>query len=278
MNSSPMVSVIIPCYNQGEYLYDSVSSVLAQTYQNFEIIIINDGSTCPHTIKILHNFHQPKTVVIHTHNQGLVCSRNNGIKIARGKYILPLDADDKIGNTYLQEAVELLENNHNLGIVYSQAEFFGNKTGKWELPKYQFPHILLGNVIFCSGFFRKSDWEKVGGYNPSMIYGWEDYDFWLSLIELKRDVVCIPNVLFYYRQHSLSMTNSMTEEQILYTFNQLFKNHTSLYRENKLKILFFSTVKILKLLCKSVLYGYNSQGITLMILILKNLLRNLDIA
>ena len=185
--SDPTVSVIIPCYNQGQYLDEAVKSVLSQTYQNFEIIVINDGSTDPETIEIIKNYQKPKTTIIHTKNQGVVASRNYAIELYQGKYLLPLDADDKIGNTYLEEAVKLLESNENLGIVYCEAEFFGQKTGKWELSEYQFPNILLSNMIFCSGFFRKFDWQQVNGYNPNMVYGWEDYDFWLHLAETPTD-------------------------------------------------------------------------------------------
>ena len=93
----PKVSVIIPCYNQGACLEEAVDSVLAQTFQDFEILVVNDGSTDEATIRMLGKYERPKTRVIHTDNQGLAMARNNGIREARGAYILPLDADDKIG-------------------------------------------------------------------------------------------------------------------------------------------------------------------------------------
>ncbi|MBD2199022.1 MULTISPECIES: glycosyltransferase family 2 protein [Calothrix] len=253
---SPTVSVIIPCYNQGQYLDESVGSILNQTYQNFEIIIINDGSTNPETIKILKNFNQPETLVINTNNQGLAAARNHGIKVSRGKYILPLDADDKIGNTYIEEAVKLLESNENLGIVYCEAEFFGEKTGKWELPEYRFPDILIKNVIFCSGLFRKSDWLSTSGYNSKMIYGWEDHDFWLSIIELGRDVYRIPKVLFFYRKSSSSMATLMKKEHSRYSYIQLLKNHHKLYIKN---ISYVSFKVLFLFLKKSIIFIRNSE-------------------
>lgn len=229
---TPMVSVIIPCYNHGQYLDEAVHSVLEQTYQDFEIIVIDDGSTNEKTLEILETYDRPKTRLIRMSHQGLAKARNNGITACTGKYILPLDADDKIGCTYLEKAVGVLEANERVGIVYCKAEFFGEASGKWELPAYQFPSILHGNVIFCSAFFRKSDWAKVNGYNPNMIYGWEDYDFWLSLIELGRDVFSIPETLFYYRKRSDSMVTMMTCEQVMYSYAQLFRNHPRLYADN----------------------------------------------
>lgn len=237
----PLVSVIIPCYNQGQYIDEAVDSVLAQTYQNLEIIIVNDGSTDELSIEILGNYKKTKTTVLHTANKGLPSARNYAIKMSKGKYILPLDADDKIGSTYMEKAVNLLEANTNLGVVYCKAEFFGDQTGKWDLPEYKFPDILLVNVIFCCGFFRKDDWEKVGGYNHEMIYGWEDYDFWLSIIELGREVQCIPNVLFYYRRKSDSMVEFIKGQREVYCYSTIFKKHHNLYFQN-IEIIFSNLV------------------------------------
>lgn len=226
------VSVIITCHNLGQYVDEAIKSVLRQTYQEFEIILVDDGSTDKRTIEILENYHQPQTTIIRTNNQGLPCARNNGIKACTGKYVLPLDADDKIGDTYLEKAIRVLEANENVGIVYCKAEYFGKVNGPWELQPYRFPDILLDNRIFCTAMFRKSDWTKVKGYNPNMVHGWEDYDFWLSLIEFGREVVYIPETLFFRRVRSRSMTATMAREQFIYSYTQLFRNHPKLYSEN----------------------------------------------
>jgi len=228
----PTVSVIIPCYNHGQYLDEAVQSVLRQTYRNFEIIVVDDGSTDEKTLQILEKYSQPKTRLIRTSHQGLANARNHGIATCSGKYILPLDADDKVGTSYLEKAVVVLEANEGVGIVYCEARFFGETFGAWKLPAYKFPDILYGNAIFCSAIFRRSDWTKVNGYNPNMIYGWEDYDLWLSLIELGREVFCIPETLFFYRRRSNSMVNMMNHEQSIYSYAQLFRNHSKLYADN----------------------------------------------
>lgn len=229
---TPKVSVIITCYNLGQYLDEAVDSVLSQTYKNFDIIIVNDGSKDEYTINLLNDYTQPKTRVINTENQGVAAARNLGIASANGLYILPLDADDKIGSTYLEKAVDALDNNENLGIVYCEAELFGEINGKWELPEYNFPKIILGNVIFCAALFRKSDWEQVNGYNRNMIYGREDHDFWLSIIEIGREVYRIPEVMFFYRQRSNSRDKSMKREHLIHSYSQLFINHPQLYSDN----------------------------------------------
>ncbi|SRR5579883_821199 len=232
MNASdPIVSVIMPCYNQGQYLDEAIDSVRSQTYQNVEVIVINDGSTDALTIDILCNYQQPGVSIIHTANRGPAAARNTGIEQARGVYILPLDADDRIAPTYLEQAVKCLDADPGVGIVYCEAEFFGEKTGRFELPAFNFPGILLGNMIFNSSVYRKVDWEKVGGYKDHF-HGWEDYDFWLSLLELGRDVVKLPDVLYFYRQVASSRSNSMTRQNWIEDYTRLFQNHSDLYGPN----------------------------------------------
>ena len=110
----PIVSIIIPCYNHGKYIDEAVDSVLKQTFQTFEIIIINDGSNDEFTNKKLENYSRPNTQVITTANQGLSLARNTGIKMAQGKYILPLDADDKIHPEYLSKAINIIDSSENI--------------------------------------------------------------------------------------------------------------------------------------------------------------------
>jgi glycosyltransferase involved in cell wall biosynthesis len=226
----PKISVIIPCFNQGVYLEEAVDSVLAQTFQDFEILVVDDGSTDAATVNMLKDYAKPKTRVIHTENQGLSAARNNGISEAQGTYILPLDADDKIGKGYLEDAVRILDQHPEIGIVYSEASYFGVKGGRWDLPEYSLDKILNHNVIFCTALFRREDWVAVGGYNVNMVYGWEDWDFWLSLIHRGRKVYRIPKIHFYYRLREASMIHSMDEEQNFFMRLHACLNHQDLYR------------------------------------------------
>jgi glycosyltransferase involved in cell wall biosynthesis len=226
------ISVVIPCYNQAEYLDESVGSVLAQTFQDFEIIIIDDGSDDEESIRILDNFKKPKTRIIRIPNSGPSIARNTGIKAAEGEYILPLDADDRIGPKYLEKSFEILDNNDKIGIVYCKAEFFGEKSGEWDLPEYKFPDILLANTIFCSALFRKSDWQEVNGYNSEMEFSIEDWEFWLSIIEKGLEVYRIPETLFYYRIKNSSRTKESKYDHELAMRKKLLEFHRNLYEEN----------------------------------------------
>jgi glycosyltransferase involved in cell wall biosynthesis len=237
MQNAPLVSVIIPCYNQAKYIKEAVESVLNQTLQNFEIIIVNDGSK-DNTAQLLQASNFPKTKIITTENRGVSSARNTGIKAAQGKYILPLDADDKIGNTYLQKACEILEKNLDVGIIYCQAKIFGKRNEIWNLPKYTLHGMLAGNIIFNAGVFRKSTWEKTRGYDESLTL-WEDWDFWISILETGLIPHKIEEILFYYRKHGESSTRKLKREndelkiaRKKQAFTKIVKNHLKFYTDN----------------------------------------------
>jgi glycosyltransferase involved in cell wall biosynthesis len=205
---------------------------MAQTLQDFEIVIVNDGSSDTFTRQLLAGYHREKTTILHTNNQGLAAARNNGISRATGKYILPLDADDRIGPQYFEKAVSVLESSPDTGIVYCRARLFGAVETDWNLPEYSLAEMLQDNIIFCTAMFRRSDWELVGGYDSGMVYGWEDYDFWLSLIERRRGVCQIPEALFYYRVASDSMVRSKEKWQKVAMFKRIFARHQELFARN----------------------------------------------
>ena len=227
------VSVIIPCYNQGHYLKDAVNSVLSSTFRDYEIIIVNDGST-DSSAKYIDELDYPNLIKIDQPNQGVVKARNNAILRASGPYILPLDADDKISASYIESAVNSLEQDKDLGIVYCDAEFFGDKQGKWNLPKFSMKCMLRSNMIFVSAFFRKEDWEKVNGYDEAMESGLEDWEFWISILSLGRKTYRIPAVHFYYRQQmdSRSIKLHANVEQSKRLYAQVYLKHKNFYEQH----------------------------------------------
>lgn len=177
-----------------------LESVLSQTFQDFEIIIVNDGST-DNTAEILQKIRHEKVRIIHTENRGLSEARNTAIKEARALIIMNLDADDKIAPELLEKAYKLFYGRPNVGIVYCDVECFGAKSGKFKIGEYSLKTMLYDNRIISNSFFRKEDWNSVGGYSNELIYGLEDWDFWLMIIELGREVVKVPEKLVYYRTY-----------------------------------------------------------------------------
>ncbi|MGE7943740.1 glycosyltransferase family A protein [Lysinibacillus xylanilyticus] len=227
------VSIIMPCFNDGEYIKESIESVLSQTYKEIELIIINDGSTDELTNNILNNLSHPNIKIFTTSNIGPSAARNFGISKSTGKYILPVDADDLIHSLYIEECVKQLNQNDNVGIVYCYAELFGEQTGRWDLPEYSFEKMLLDNIIFVTSMFRKKDWEIIGGFNENLVHGMEDYDFWLSILELEREVVQLKEVYFYYRIKKVSRTTKFSDNSRIVkdTYKTLYLNHSEFYRK-----------------------------------------------
>ena len=224
------VSVIIPCYNDGEFLDDAVHSALQQTYRNIEIVIVDDGSTDQFTLSLLAKSKWERTRIIRQENRGVSAARNAGISAAKGEFILPLDADDLIDPTYVEKALTVFARKPKAGIVYCRAQRFGLENREWDLPKFNLGAMLLGNIIFCTAFYRKSDWERVGGYCEDLVaYG--DYDLWLKLISLGVDVHQIDELLFQYRIKESSMTTTfLTDEKTQISEHaRIFQNNKDLY-------------------------------------------------
>ena len=230
------VSVIMPCYNDGQYIEEALYSLRAQTYLNWELIVIDDGSDEPETLRVLDQLEEmPYVRLLRTNHVRPAGARNAGIQAARGTYILPLDADDTIEPTYMEKAVKILNENPHVGVVYCKADLFGEQSGPWGLPDYSLRAMLQDNIVFVTSMFRREDWERVGGFNTNMHAGMEDYDFWLSILELDREVVQIPEVLFHYRIKPKSRTTGFQNsvEQIKDTYHTLYRNHTALYEKHR---------------------------------------------
>ncbi|MFQ8981618.1 MAG: glycosyltransferase family A protein [Waltera sp.] len=227
------VSVIMPCYNDGKYIMEAIDSIVKQTYQNWELIIVDDGSDDEETKRIINEIQNPKIKVFHTEHLRPAGARNYGIQKAEGTYILPVDSDDRIHEEYMEKAVKMIESNPRIGVVYCKAELFGEKSGSWNLPDYSFKHMLLDNIVFVTALFYKSDWEKVGGFNTSMAQGMEDYDFWLSILGLEREICQIPEALFYYRIKPVSRTTNFQDNcvQVQNTYQQIYYNHKRILSE-----------------------------------------------
>ena len=230
------VSVIMPCYNQGKFIKEALESVFEQTYKNIEIVIFNDGSN-DNSSDVIEDFIKDRENIIfinESENRGVVNARNTAIERCSGEYILPLDADDKIEKTYIEKAVNVLREDKGIGIVYCDCELFGSKTEKWDLPNYDALKILYNNMIFTTAMYRKSDFEKAGGYKDYMQGGYEDYDLWLSFIELGLGVYKIPEVLFYYRQYEIDKTSRAIEanKKEYKLRKELIKHHESLFLDN----------------------------------------------
>ncbi len=206
------ISVVIPCYNHGKFLGDAIDSVLQSDFKEYEIIIVNDGSTDPLTLRVFkelgRRFSDNQTVtILRQKNLGLSSARNAGIQRAAGEYILPLDADNKIRPHYLRKAVEVLDQNSDIGIVYAYANLFGEKKGVWTFPVFDARKLLIENFVEACSVFRKRIWEECNGYDPAMVIGYEDWDFWICAMEKGWKFHLLQEVFFDYRVRKNSMAS-----------------------------------------------------------------------
>jgi glycosyltransferase involved in cell wall biosynthesis len=202
---SPLVSVVIPCFNHGRVVGEAVESILKQTWQDTEILIVDDGSDQPETIAILEDFSRPRTRVFHhQQNLGLPAARNTGIQNAKGKYICCLDADDKLHPTYLEKALCLMESNLGIDFVYAWTQVFGEENRVWYALQFDPEGLLDHNQLNPPAVFRRRCWEKAGGFREVMRDGYEDWEFWIRLAYHGCRGFRIPEKLIYVRREGES--------------------------------------------------------------------------
>ena len=228
MEKAPKISVIVPCYNQAQYIEECLQSVIDQRYQNWECIIVNDGSP-DHTEDIALTWTQKdnRFKYLKKKNGGLSSARNAGIENATGKYILPLDADDKISPDYVSEAIKIYEGNPETTLVYCKVWLFGTEDGLWDLPEYDYFNLLFGNHIFCSAVFKKNDWMRVSGYDENITEGHEDWDFWLRILNKDSIVIKLSLIGFFYRKKGTSMIDNFisNSQKFKNVNNYIFRKH-----------------------------------------------------
>jgi glycosyltransferase involved in cell wall biosynthesis len=197
----PIVSVIIPCYNQAGYLSETIQSAFESDYRPLEVIVVNDGSTDSSlqvALSLLEKYEGLE--VIDQENSGVASARNAGIRQAKGDFILPLDGDDKIHPQYISKAVSVLISRPAIKVVYCKGKKFDeNGLKDWNLKPFSRRALARDNMIFVSALFRKKDWEEVGGFSEDMTMGREDWEFWIKMLKNAGEVVQLPMVGFFYR-------------------------------------------------------------------------------
>ncbi len=218
----PLISVIVPVYNMEAYLAECIESVLKSGYSPFELIIMDDGSI-DKSLQIAGEYaaKYPNIRVETQANAGVSAARNAAIELARGEYILPVDADDLIHKDYLEKAAEVLKKQTSVKVVTARAEFFGDKTGEWLLPDYSPALLARKNILSVCAMFRKSDWAACGGF-CTYIPGREDWDFWISMLKNGGEVARLNITGYYYRYRASSkrMTDRKQKRQIIDILNQ----------------------------------------------------------
>jgi len=229
-----LLSVVIPYYNLGAYIGETLDNVLASTYAPLEIVLVNDGSTDPASQRALEAIEQrnlPQVRVVHTSNQGLAATRNAGAASASGMFLAFVDADDLVEPDFFARAIDVLQRYENVTLVYSWVRYFDNSSDIWPTWNAEFPYMLAHNMLVPLAVMRRSAFLQAARNKPAFEYNFEDYEGWLALVESGGVGVSLPHPLVRYRVRSGSMYHECGRNQQLYLYDLLTRYHKDAYRE-----------------------------------------------
>ena len=227
-----LLSVIIPYFNMGDYIEDTLQSLEKVKYTPLEIIVVNDGSSEETSILKLQEIEKKYNVTIyHKENEGLSLTRNFGASKARGEFLAFLDADDMVSPDYYPRAIEVLKHYVNVSFVGCWAQYFGEKKSIWPTFNPEPPYLLIHNMINSSALiYKKADFIKFGMNDPSLIYGMEDYESVISMVKNGARGVSFPELWWQYRIRSNSMAQSFNKTKELYLYRVISDKHKDFFQ------------------------------------------------
>ncbi len=223
------VSVVIPCFNHGQFIRDAIRSVEKCDKGTYELVIVNDGSTDARTQQVMKELEAEGYRVINQTNQGLAAARNNGIRAGKGRYVLPLDADNLIRPNYIYAGIEILDKFPEVAVVYGRPAYFGEVTdrrfnigGEFDLLR-----LLRDNYIDACTVLRKSAFEQCGGFDSNMpSQGYEDWDLWIAMASRGYQFHFVDEVLFDYRiRHDSMIHNAVAQDKFPKVFEYFCEKH-----------------------------------------------------
>lgn len=223
----PLVSIIITNYNYGRFLAEAIESALAQTWQDREILFIDDGST-DDSVEVARRY--PITVLTQQ-NSGVCIARNNALSLARGKYVMFLDADDRLVPTAVEHMLARLQGAPaDVGYVYAQMEYFGVKTGLFASQPFNARELAKANFICATTLLRKQVIVDAGGYDDGFRMLREDWELYLRLWSRGYRGEFLPEVILEYRKHKgptvgTSATKALTIAMLIKLYPRLMWRH-----------------------------------------------------
>lgn len=227
-----LLSVVIPYYNMGDYIEDTLDSLEKVDFGSMEIILVNDGSSKKSCINKLKEVEEKyKITVYNKENEGLSLTRNFGAKKANGEFLAFLDADDMVSPDYYKRSVEVLKHYRNVSFVGCWAQYFGESKTIWPTFNPEPPYLLVHNMINSSALiYKKADYLSFGQNDPALIYGMEDYDSVISMVENGARGVSFPELWWQYRIRSNSMAQAFNKNKELYLYNIISQKHSLMYK------------------------------------------------
>ncbi|GGJ00946.1 glycosyltransferase [Paenibacillus hunanensis] len=232
-----LLSIIIPYYNLGKHLEETLDSALKNDYQNFEIIIVNDGTNDEYSLEVLNRYRHSELIrIIDIPNGGLANARNVGALESKGEYITFLDADDLIENSFYERSVKLLDSYKNVSFVYCWLQYFENSTFVWPTFNTELPYFLGANMLSAFAVVRREEFLNFGLNMDKMEYGLEDYAGWLSMVMNGCVGISIPEKLVRYRVRSDSMSRQFNPDMLLYLRDYMSHQHKELYDKHSVEL------------------------------------------
>ena len=229
---TPLISIVMPCYKQAQYLEEAVASVVAQTYPRWEIVIVNDGSpdnTSEVARAVIARYPGRAIHLVEQPNSGVSVARNTGVAASHGEYLLPMDADDLLRPSFLAKTLRLLEDSPHLSVAYTDIEFFGATEGTERKGPFTLDFMRLQDTVVCTCLFRRAVFDAVGGYAHSDdLDDFEDWDFWIAVLEQGFQGAGVPEPLFLYRIKMSSKVTEALKRRPLWTA-QIVCRHPHLY-------------------------------------------------
>lgn len=223
------MAVIIPCYNQGQFLLEAIGSVRAQTYAQVGCVVVDDGSTVPETLEIIDQVETDGIQVVRQPNGGLAAARDAGIRATDAPFFVPLDADDRLHPRFIERLLPPLLADATLGYCYSWVQLFGAERRLWKCRPFDPYRLLLNNLSSATAVVRREVFDRAGGYQTDMTHGFEDWDFWLALVAAGYRGQLVPEALFSYRRHPggsmLDRTLDRREEMV----RTMLRHHCDLF-------------------------------------------------
>jgi glycosyltransferase involved in cell wall biosynthesis len=233
----PLVTIVIPCFNQSSYLFECAASLLRQTIPNWSAIVVDDASTRDHPKEHIERINDPRfSLVQHTSNKGLAAARNTGFSKAKTPYVLPLDSDDYISDDFLERTLAPLLKNPHLDCSFTDIQLFGSSSERWR-HRVQRCEDMLTNCWLCGAgsVTRKRLWEDIGGYCESndLRSGNEDWDFWIGAAERNFASVHVAGPLYFYRRYATSMSATTLRSNDHITRLAIYQRHKSYFDHHK---------------------------------------------
>ncbi len=230
------VSVVTPCHNDGLFLVEAIASVERSLRAvpddlRVEQWILNDGSTDAGTLEVLEHVRTAGLNVVDLEQGGLSRARNEGVRLARGRYVLPLDADNRLRPGLLQDGVGLLDQNESLVAVYGDCREFGMRNGRRVTPELDFDLLLQSNFIDACSLIRKSAVIDQGGYDVGLS-AWEDWDLWIRFVRSGWEIARTDRLTFDYRVRPSSMLSKLASDPAQDDLMlKILSKHGECYRE-----------------------------------------------